>query len=149
MINEASASRRIEDELEEHGTYATNTSGVSMMPLFKTHRDVVVLEAPCRKIKKYDVVLYTDSLDRYILHRVIGIKKDIYVIRGDNTFRKELVPCERVIAYMISFNRKGKHHTVDEAGYKLYSRLWHFIYPIRFLWHKFRAYCGKIKRALK
>ena len=96
---ENTVSKRIEDELDKHGTYATNTVGVSMRPLFKTRRDVVVLKTPDRRIKKYDVVMYVDSADRYILHRVIGERDGVYVIRGDNTFKKEYVPKNRVIAY--------------------------------------------------
>ena len=145
---ENGVSRRIEDELSKHGTWATNTVGVSMRPLFKTHRDAVVLKAVDGDLKKYDVALYTDKIGRYILHRIIGKKGDCYVIRGDNTFVKEYVPKERVIAYMVSFNRKGKHHTTDERGYKLYSRVWNFIYPVRLLAHAFFAVLRKIKRKI-
>lgn len=143
---ENTISLRIEDELLKHGTYATNTVGVSMRPLFKTHRDAVVLKRAEGELKKYDVALYTDKRGRYILHRVIGKKGDYYVIRGDNTFVKEYVPRERVIAYMVSFNRKGKHHSTDERGYKLYARVWNFIYPVRFVFHIFLALLRKIKR---
>ena len=145
---EYTASKTIEDELKKHGTYATNTVGVSMKPLFKTHRDAVVLKAADREMKKYDVVLYTDKIGRYILHRIIGIKEDVYVIRGDNTFVKEYVPKERVIAFMVSFNRKGKHHSTDELGYRIYSRVWNFIYPARFLFNKFLVLVRKVKRKI-
>lgn len=137
-------SERIEDELQKHGTYATNTLGVSMRPLFRTHRDAVFLSVPDRKIKKYDVVLYTDNLDRYILHRVIKVRAGDFIIRGDNTYVKEYVPRERVIAYMISFTRGGKHHKIDEFGYKFYSRFWNFIYPLRWFLHKLRSLVRKI-----
>ena len=145
---ETKASLRIEDELSRHGTWATNTVGVSMKPLFKTHRDVVVLKKNDRELEKYDVALYTNKIGRYILHRVIGKKGDFYVIRGDNTFVKEYVPKNRVIAYMVSFNRNGKHHTTNEVGYKIYVRVWNFIYPIRFVLNKFFAIARKIKRKL-
>ncbi len=143
---ENTATRRIEDELSKHGTYAANTVGVSMRPLFKTHRDAVVLKAVDGELKKYDVVLYTNNSGSYLLHRIIGKKEDLYVIRGDNTYVKEYVPKSRVIAYMVSFNRKWKHHTTDEPGYKFYSRMWNFIYPIRLPVHKFFALLRKIKR---
>ena len=141
-VNKPSVS--IEDELEKHGTYATNTLGTSMKPLFKTHRDAVFLAVPDRKIKKCDVLLYRDPDNRYILHRVIAIKDETFVIRGDNTYQKEYVPKESVIAIMVSFTRKGKHHKADEFGYKFYSRLWNFIYPLRWFLHKFRSVIRKI-----
>lgn len=46
------------EQLRLHGTYASLTSGPSMKPLFKTHRDVVMLSVPNREPQKYDVVLY-------------------------------------------------------------------------------------------
>lgn len=141
-INKPSLS--IEDELEKHGTYATNTLGTSMKPLFKTHRDAVFLAVSDKEIKKYDVLLYRDPANRYILHRVIAIKDGILVIRGDNTYKKEYVPKESVIAVMVSFTRKGKHHKVDEFGYKFYSRIWNLIYPFRWFLHKIRSIIRKI-----
>ena len=145
---ENTAYSHVEEELRKHGTYAGNTVGVSMRPLFKTHRDVVVLKKTDRELKKYDVVLYIGKSGKYVLHRIIGQKDGVYVIRGDNTYIKEYVPKERVIAVMVSFNRKGKHHTTEEFGYKLYSRIWNFIYPIRFIFNKFCVLLRKIKRKL-
>ena len=148
MITDNSPSLMIEDELSKYGTYAANTVGTSMQPLFKTHRDVAVLKKPDRTLKKYDVVLYTGASHKYILHRIIGVREDYFVIRGDNTFGKEYVSRYRILAYLGSFNRKGKHHTVDEFGYKLYSRFWNFIYPIRYFMLLLRRVLGKIKRTI-
>lgn len=121
----------IESELAKHGVFASNTSGVSMQPLFKTHRDMVIIKKPDGELRKYDVALYRDSRSRYVLHRVIGVRDDEYIIRGDNTFVKEHVPKNAVIGVLIAFNRNGKRHSTDELLYKLYSRFWHFIYPLR------------------
>lgn len=148
MISPNKPSVSIEEELLKHGTYAANTSGVSMLPLFKTHRDAVVLKSVDRELKKYDVVLYTDGAGRYIFHRIIGIRKDCYVIRGDNTFVKEYVGKDRVLAYLVSFNRKGKHRTAEDFGYRFYSRLWNFIYPLRKVYHKIRSFAIRVKRKI-
>ena len=137
----------IEDELSKHGSYASNTLGPSMRPLFKTHRDVVVMQPLDREVKKYDIVLYKDPRG-YILHRVVKIKGNTLVIRGDNTFKPEFVEKERIIARVVSFNRKGKHHTVTDRGYLLYVRFWNFIYPVRFVLRKIRLLLGKIKRKI-
>ena len=145
----SSPKRRIEDELFEHGNYATNTVGSSMRPLFKTHRDAVTLITPDREIKKYDIVLYKTPSDKYILHRVIGIKDGVYVIRGDNTFVKERVPKEWIIAYAVSFNRKGKKHKTTDLSYRIYSRVWHRIYPLRLVVFKIRRLLSKIKHKIK
>lgn len=132
MINLDSS---VETELREHGVYASVTSGTSMRPLFKTNRDMIIVKRPDGPLKKYDVALYRGSLGKYILHRVIAVRDDVYLIRGDNTFVIERVAKERVIAVLTEFNRKGKRHSVDDNGYRLYSRIWTFIYPVRYLYH--------------
>ena len=132
------------EQLELYGVYASSTKGKSMRPLFKTGRDAVVLKKVDKEIKKYDVVLYQDRSGQYILHRVIGKKDGIFIIRGDNTFRREYVKEESILAYLISFNRKGKHHDVGDFGYKFYSRVWNFLYPIRFLFYKFKMLVKEI-----
>ena len=80
MKEEQTALPSIEDILEKEGSYAALTDGVSMRPLFKTHRDMVVLTPPDGELKKYDVVLYR-VVDKYILHRIIAVKVDTLVIR--------------------------------------------------------------------
>ena len=130
------SSGNIEKILAETGVYPSVTVGVSMRPLFKTHRDMVILEKPSDKLKKYDVVLYKTG-EKYILHRIIDVDElnSVYIIRGDNTYKKEYVSFDAVIAKLVSFKRKGKSFSVENRGYRVYSRVWNFIYPIRFVYH--------------
>ena len=48
----------LEAELMTSGVYASVTKGVSMSPLFKTNRDMIILKRPERDLKRLDVVLY-------------------------------------------------------------------------------------------
>jgi len=139
----------IEEILSESGSFASVTNGVSMRPLFKTRRDMVILQKPVGALKKYDVALYRVG-ERYILHRVIGFDKrrEAYIIRGDNTFRREYVPHSAVIGVLTAFNRNGKYHTVTERGYKIYSVIWTAIYPLRWLLHQPRRVLSFIKRKI-
>ena len=75
----------IESELEKHGSYASVTRGDSMRPLFKTNRDMVIIKKVDRPLKKYDVVLYTGAKNKYTMHRIVGEKNGVFLIRGDNT----------------------------------------------------------------
>ena len=139
----------IENELARYGSYASVTRGVSMRPLFKTHRDVVIIMPPPAEFKKYDVVLYTSpSNDKYIMHRVIRVDGDTLIIRGDNTYRLEYVPRSKIIGILAEFNRRGKHHTTNDRGYKIYSRFWHYIYPVRHFLHLLRRLASKIKHKI-
>jgi len=142
------ASTTIADELRLHGACASTTRGTSMRPLFKTGRDVVVIEQPTRELKKYDVVLYRYPSGKYVLHRIIRVCEDEYLIRGDNTFTVEHIPREWILGILVRFNRKGKSHSVDERGFRVYSVLWNFIYPLRLLLHKCRLLLGRVYRRL-
>ena len=138
----------VETVLARDGYYVTLTSGVSMRPLFKTHRDAVVISPPTGELRKYDIALYTYGDGRYILHRVVDVREDCYLIRGDNTYKLERVPKGRVIGVVTSFNRNGKRYDLTEPSYKFYSRFWNFIYPIRYLLFKARNLLSRIKRAI-
>ena len=136
----------VEKELRENGAYILKTAGTSMRPLFKEGRDTVIIEKAANPLKKYDVALYRAAEGRYILHRVIAVRDGYYVIRGDNTYVKEKVDFNDVVGVLVSFRRGEKLHTVNEMGYRCYSRLWNFIYPVRAFWHNFRIFLGKIRR---
>lgn len=138
----------IEAELEKYGTYASITRGPSMRPLFKTGRDVVIISSLNRPLKKYDVVLYTGAHNKYTLHRIIGIRDGLYIIRGDNTYKKEYVKKENVIGILTEFNRRGKRSSVEKRSYKFYSRIWHYLYPVRHILYKTKGILSKIKHKI-
>ena len=136
----------VERELNKNGVYASVTRGNSMEPLFRTHRDVIIAKKIDGELKPYDVALYRGNDGNYILHRVLKVGRDHYVIRGDNTFALELVPKSEVVGVLVSFNRKGKEHTTEDFAYKLYSRLWSYIYPLRAFKRFVRRILGRIYR---
>ena len=138
----------VERELREHGVYASNTVGYSMSPLLRHHKDVVIIEPPSGILKKYDVALYPDGKGNYILHRVIAVRDGEYIIRGDNTFVKEHVPHSAVVGVLVAYNRGGKRHDCKELGYRMYSRFWCFIYPLRSLWRKVKFALARLKKKL-
>ena len=126
-------SNDLEQVLLREGVIASTTVGTSMRPLFKTRRDMVVIRAVSGELKKYDVALYKVG-EKIIMHRIVGIDTDgrKYLIRGDNTYVLERIPFDAVMGVLESFNRKGKHKTVEDRGYRFYSRVWVAIYPLRF-----------------
>ena len=82
----------IEEELKNNGSYAAVAFGESMRPTLTPKTDVVIIE-PCKAMpKKYDVILYRNDSGKYILHRVVRVKKECLVTRGDNTYVNEYVP---------------------------------------------------------
>ncbi len=136
-----------EELLARDGRFVYKTKGTSMEPMLRQNRDLVTVKAPQARLRKYDVALYRRG-DSYVLHRVIGVKDGYYRIRGDNTYRVEQVPFGSVIGVLESFNRKGKPHEITETGYRLYARIWNFIYPLRTLFVSLIKGLKKLARAL-
>ena len=125
-----------EELLQEDGRLVYRTRGVSMEPMLRQNRDLVVIEVPASRLKKYDVALYRRGTN-YVLHRVIRVKSDHYLIRGDNTYALETVPDSAVLGVLTAFQRKGKKYSVNDRGDRRYVRFWNAIYPLR----AFRARC--------
>lgn len=122
--------KQIEQVLKEKGYYVSTTSGLSMFPMLRDRRDTIVLSPVEGRLRKYDIPLYCSG-DKYVLHRIISVKPDYYIIRGDNCTYKERVKQEQIIGVLTEFYRGEKKISMEGAGYQLYVRFWNFSYPIR------------------
>ena len=139
----------IEKMLAEDGFYVSTTVGMSMFPMLRNRRDrVIIRPIGNQRLKKYDLPLYRRPDGKYVLHRIIGVREGHYLIRGDNTYRKEKVPDEWILGYVTEFYRKGKHISAGSKKYRTYARLWNWIYPLRVSFVKIRAFLSKVKHAV-
>ncbi len=143
----------VEQALKTQDTVAFLTSGASMRPLLRTHKDIVVISKPVHPLKIGEVPLYKKrGIEKLILHRIINILNDgTYVIRGDNTYHKEYVSEDDVVGVMIALYRNGKYINCNTSKkYKAYVRLNKILYPVRWIWKtKIRPMLGRLKRKLK
>lgn len=138
-----------EEYLEKYGSLTYKNKGFSMMPLLRQDRDLFTIEKKGEeRCKKYDVVLYKDPRGKYILHRIIKVEPDGYVIRGDNNYFTEFKTDGEILGVMTSFSRDGKEHSVEDTGYRLYSAFRCGSYPLRSLYKKVRHAGGSILRKL-
>lgn len=139
----------IEEVLKQKGIYVSTTSGISMYPMLRHRRDTIVVKPVTKKLKRYDVPLYRRG-DDYVLHRIIGEDSNGYIICGDNCVQKEYAIKEsQIIGVLSGFYRGNKLVNMDGLGYKIYSRIWVFIYPARMFLKKVRAIGGIIKRRVR
>ena len=138
---------KFEDVIEHDGKLVYTNVGDSMAPLIRQDRDLVVIEKPEGRLKKYDVALYKRDSGEYVLHRVVKVTDSGYVIRGDNRFSNEYGITDRhIIGVLTAVVRDGKEVSVTSPRYRAYVRLRCVSYPIRaFLW---RVGC-KMKNAGK
>lgn len=127
------------------------TQGYSMYPMLRPHQDIVTVKRVDGELKKGDVVLYPGSDGNYILHRIMRIKNDVFIIRGDNNYFTEIVKKEKVIGILKEFFRGGKYiDCSNNKKYKLYTFYICHSYWLRFLWKRLiRRTLGKIKRFIK
>ena len=78
-----------EEELSLHGRIIYPNVGDSMMPLIKQGRDLLVIEKAELPLKKGDIPLYKRDSGKYVLHRIIGLRRGKYRICGDNRISVE------------------------------------------------------------
>ncbi len=124
---------KYEEYLESYGRLTYRFSGVSMKPMLRQGKDsFTVVKKTVERCKKYDVVLYRRG-EQYVLHRVVKVLPKGYVILGDNCLNKEKnIREEQILGVMESFTRGEKQISAENFWYKLYSRIWYFLYPLRF-----------------
>ena len=141
--------RKIEDVLREEGVFVSTTVGTSMYPMLRNRRDTIVIKPYEGRLKKYDVPLYKRNSD-YILHRIIDVRPDSYVIRGDNCEKKEYdITDAHVLGVLTEFYRGSKKINMESFGHKLYVRVWHLLFQIRRVFKLGIRIMAKIWRAIK
>ena len=135
--------------LSEQGKIISSNVGVSMLPLLRQGKDLFFIEKKgAERCKVGDVVLYRRKR-QYVLHRIIEVRPDDYVILGDNCTLKEYgIKDSDILAVMTSFIRNGREHSVNELAYRVYSFVWLKLAPMRiFLKRKvFPVLKGLIRR---
>ena len=137
-----------EEIISTHGKLIYTNKGDSMMPLIKQDRDLLVISRkPKHRLKKYDVPLYKRDSGQYVLHRILKVRKNDYVILGDNCINKEYgITDDDILGVMTRYVHKGKEHTVNETGYRLYSHIWCDLAVIRIFFMRVKL---KLKRLIK
>lgn len=121
-----------EEQLATTGKLIYTNKGDSMMPLIKQGRDLVIIEPVHSRLKKYDVPLYKRDSGQYVLHRIMKVRKDDYVMCGDNRWVKEYgITDKHIIGVLTGVVHDGKTIPVTDRKYQFYVHLWCDFFPIR------------------
>lgn len=123
----------IKEILDATGKYTGLTRGTSMWPLLHQYRDNIIVVKNTQRLKKYDVALYVTDYGKYIMHRVIEVHEDHYIITGDNLLEREYVTDDMICGKLVGFFKNGKRYIDCENSklYKIYSKIWVALRPIR------------------
>ena len=136
---------KIEEILIREGKYVGATAGVSMLPMLKSGRDLVVILPAQSRLKPLDVALYKRD-GKYLLHRVIAIANGCYVLRGDNCYAEELVEEGQILGVLAGFFRKDVYCACSDARWTRYARRRVKNYPLRRFLYRVKR---KVKRCFR
>lgn len=127
-----------EEIIKKDGKLVYKTRGTSMQPMLRQGRDLVIIEPLKRRPQVFDIVLYRRKDGAHVLHRIIKVRKSDYIIRGDHTYLAETgITDEDIEGILTGFVRNGKQYRMSDPAVRLYGRLWHLIFPLRWLCWRF------------
>ena len=133
--------------IERDGRLIYTNKGDSMLPLIKEGRDLLVIEKTNGRLKRFDVPLYKRDTGQYVLHRIVKVRQNDYVICGDNRANMEYGITDRhIIGVLTAVIRNGKELSVNSTKYKLYVYLWYLLFPFRFVFIKAQNLIRRIKK---
>ena len=112
----------VEKVLESQGFIIAPVKGDSMLPMLDENKDSVRIVPASGVLKKYDLPLYRRPGGKLVLHRIIDVKKNHYVICGDNRTVLEKVPHRWVVGVTEGFFKEGKYVPVTDEEYLEYVR---------------------------
>ncbi len=136
-----------EEEIEKSDKIIYTNVGDSMMPFIRQGRDVLVISRAEGRLKLYDVPLYKRDSGQYVLHRILKVRENDYVICGDNRWNREYGITDRhIIGVLTGVIRNGKEIRVTDRKYRIYVHLWCDFFPVRAFIIRIRQF---LKRRLK
>lgn len=145
-------SKTMEELLREEGKLVTTAIGVSMLPCIRPKRDIIVLERPEGRVAMRNVILYKRKNGAYVLHRIIQVRPNDYVLCGDNQYIPEPgIRDNQVLGVLKGFYRGERYIDCEKNRlYRMYVRFWCVSITARKLilrsLHLTKRICGKLKR---
>ncbi|MBQ3724083.1 MAG: S24/S26 family peptidase [Oscillospiraceae bacterium] len=116
--------------LARDGRLVYTNKGVSMMPLLRQDRDLMIIEKKGQeRCRRFDAVLFRrpgiNGRVAYVLHRIVKVNDDgTYYIVGDNCLTGETVREENVLGVLRGVVRDGRTVDSSSLGYRAYVWLW-------------------------
>ena len=115
----------LEKTLNELGFICMEFKGTSMLPLFVEGRDKVCIYSykPETPLKRGDIILYKRESGLYVLHRIMAIKGEGYVLCGDNhtTLEYDVKPSQ-ILGVAKGYYKYDKYIDFNKSvKYKLYK----------------------------
>lgn len=135
----------LEQSLKDNGIYVTTTKGDSMNPMLVEGRDRVVIVPPRFPLKKYDVPVYRKQ-GHYTMHRIVKVKRNGYIICGDNRIGLEKdVQESDIVGVLEGFYQGDKYVSATDKEYLKYAEK----IVKRLKWRRAKSIPARVIRKLK
>ena len=137
-------------ELTEQGKEVNMLiSGNSMSPFLMHGRDSIRLKKPDRKLRKGDMVFFQRKSGKFVMHRIIQVRKEGFYLLGDSQQSSEIEgPIEesQIFALITSVCRKGRWIGPGNFWWEFFAHYWIRMIPFRrFLINTYR-FMSSIRR---
>lgn len=140
-----------EEILEHDGVLMYRNVGDSMMPLLRQNKDLmIIIRKTGKRLSVMDVPLFKRKDGKYVLHRVMWVRKSDYIICGDNQWYPErgIADCQ-ILGVLTAVVRDGRRIEMDSFRMKCYSWLMWLTYPLRaVILYAVRSLWPRIKRKI-
>ena len=139
----------IRETLDKGSTVTLLPRGTSMLPLIRQGLDEVVLKSVDGPLKKYDIPFYKRKNGQFVLHRIVDVKKDGYVLCGDNQLDYEYnVTDDMIIGVVCAIKRDGVEFKMDNEEYIKYCKRHLLDIMIKRKTRRLRQLVSSVKRRL-
>jgi signal peptidase I len=144
-------------ELTEQGKEVSmRISGNSMSPFLMHGRDSILLKKPGRKLKKGDMVFFQRKSGRFVMHRIVQVKKKGFYLLGDaQRWRDKEGPIDesQIFAVIVRVCRRGEWIGPGNFWWEFFEHIWIRIIPFRRLLIRFyrmgKWICESVRRLRK
>ena len=137
----------MEEQLKEGKTVSFRPNGNSMLPLIRPGVDTVLIKEVPDRLKKYDLPLYRRSDGTFVLHRIVGVKKGTYTMRGDNQNVLERgMKREQILAVAVGMHKDGAYISFSGVKYWIYCRMRHIRQELSRAKRVLKFYAKKLKK---
>lgn len=139
----------MKEQIDSGKTVVFAPKGTSMLPLVRQDIDRVVLAKAPKKLKKYDLPLYLRENGQFVLHRVVGIDKNGYIMCGDNQTEREYgITDEQILALACGIYRENEYISFDDKKYVNYCKKQVLKKRIYAVYIRLRRFAGRIKHKI-
>ena len=102
----------MQEVLGSGGTIKLQPRGISMVPFIRPERDEVFLVRPEQKLTVGNVYLYRRKNGKLVLHRLVKIRGEELIFRGDHQIHREVgISPSQLVGVVTNVKRNGRNIT--------------------------------------